>query len=226
VETTAGAPAGKLTLLRATALGFMVGSFLFALGVPLSLSTSLSPTVAGWVFFAGSVCFTAAGLLQFLTSRNELEPIQEGEKAWFAAVGRPRTVDWTASALQLLGTFAFNASTFRAALDATGSNGSYQLVWRPDAIGSVLFLVSSGLAFAPEVRRRRHQHVRDRSWRIAALNMLGSVLFGISAIGAYAIPSTDQLLSANWSNLGTLGGAICFLAGAALLLPGHTPDDL
>ncbi|HEY5185046.1 MAG TPA: hypothetical protein VIM19_09145, partial [Actinomycetes bacterium] len=65
-------------------------------------------------------------------------------------------------------------------------------------------------------------HVRGRSWSIAALNLLGSVLFGLSAIGAYLDPTTNQLLSARWSNLGTLGGALCFLAGAALLLPSRT----
>jgi drug/metabolite transporter (DMT)-like permease len=94
-------------------------------------------------------------------------------------------------------------------------------VWAPDAIGSVLFLVASGIALAPQVRARRHGHARDRSWAIAALNMLGSVFFGLSAIGAYTLPSTDQLLSVSWSNWGTFLGAICFLWGAVLLLPRH-----
>jgi len=220
--TPASTPAASLARPRWTALGFMVGSFLFAIGVPLSLNTGLSPAVAGWVFFAGSVFFTAAAVLQFLTSRAELEPVGGSDRSWFAALGRPRTVDWTASAVQLIGTVAFNVSTLRAALDAAGSHLSYQLVWRPDIFGSVLFLVSSGLAFAPEVRRRRHDHVRGRSWSIAALNLLGSVLFGLSAIGAYLDPTTNQLLSARWSNLGTMSGALCFLAGAALLLPSRT----
>jgi hypothetical protein len=49
--------------------------------------------------------------------------------------------------------------------------------------------------------------------------MLGSVFFGLSAIGAYTVPSTNQLLSVSWSNWGTFLGAVCFLWGAALLLP-------
>ena len=102
--------------------------------------------------------------------------------------------------------------------DVTG-DGKADVIWRPDAFGSVLFLVSSGLAFAPEVRGRRHRHVRDRAWAIGALNMLGSVFFGASAIGAYTVSATGVLLSARWSNLGTFLGAICFLAGARLLLP-------
>lgn len=198
----------------------MVGSALFALGVPLSLMSRLSPAVAGWTFFLGSVFFTGAGWLQFLSSREKLPPPPDGTgRGWFGAILRPRTADWTASALQLLGTLAFNISTFRAAVDAAGGTGPYALVWRPDLLGSILFLVASGMAYAPEVRRRRHTHVRDRSWAIAALNMLGSVAFGFSAVGAYLVPADDQLLNTRWANGGTLFGAVCFLAGAALLVP-------
>lgn len=199
----------------------MVGSMLFAVGVLLSL-TSLPLSVSQWVFFVGSLFFTTAGLLQFLSSREELGPLDPdaGEPAWLAAVARPRTVDWTASAIQLLGTLAFNVTTLRAALDASGAgDATTAQVWNPDALGSVMFLVSSGLAFAPEVRWRRHRHARDRSWTIAALNLAGSMFFGASAVGAYTLPSTDQLVSLQWANLGTFVGALCFLAGAALLLP-------
>lgn len=224
VETRAGRvtsrrPAGSR--IRWTAIGFMVGSLLFAVGVPLSLS-SLPLAVSQWVFFAGSVFFTTAGLLQFLTSREELEPVDSTghESAWLAAVARPRTVDWTASAVQLLGTVAFNVTTLRSAFDAAGAgDATTAQVWNPDAVGSVMFLVSSGLAFAPEVRWRRHRHARDRSWAIAALNLVGSIFFGASAVGAYTLTSTDQLVSLEWANVGTFLGAVCFLAGAALLLP-------
>lgn len=210
--------------VRATAWGFAVGSALFALGVPLSLASGLSPAVAGWTFFAGSVFFTTAALLQLLTSRDALEPVDAGAgPSWFGAVLRPRTTDWTASALQLIGTLAFNVSTFRAALDSAGSDVSYQLVWRPNLVGSILFLVSSGMAFAPEVRQRRHDHVRDRSWTIGALNLLGSVFFGLSAAGAYLLPASNELLNARWANGGTLTGAVCFLVGALLLLPRRQP---
>jgi len=216
-DTTALAPS---RWLRATAWGFIIGSTLFALGVPLSLVAGLSPSVAGWTFFAGSIFFTAAALLQFLSSREALEPLEAtSPRGWLTAVGRPRTTDWTASALQFVGTLAFNLSTFRAAVDATGETGPYSLVWRPDVIGSILFLVSSWIAFAPEVRWRRHRHARNRSWAIGALNFLGSVLFGLSAIGAYLVPAEDTLLNVQWANGGTVLGALCFLAGAILLLP-------
>jgi hypothetical protein len=207
-------------LLRPTGIGFALGSFCFAIGVPLSLSSSLSPTVAGWTYFVGSVLFTTAATLQFLMSVAELPELELPPHKRWARLLRPRTTDWTAAAVQLVGTVEFNVTTLRAALDAAGTGtASAQVVWRPDAIGSVLFLVSSAIALAPEVRRRRHGHARDRSWAIAALNMLGSIFFGLSAIGAYLDPATGELLSLRWSNGGTLLGALCFLAGALLLLP-------
>jgi hypothetical protein len=213
-------PAPVSRLLKPTALGFAFGSFCFAIGVPLSLNTSFSPAVAGWTFFIGSVLFTSAGTMQFLMSRQELPELELTKEHRWAQLVRPRNTDWTASAIQLFGTLEFNVTTLLAALDVSNhATTSAQAVWRPDAIGSIAFLVSSAIALAPEVRRRRHGHARDRSWLIAALNMLGSIFFGISAIGAYTDPSTQQLLSLRWSNAGTLLGALCFLAGALLLLP-------
>ena len=56
-------------------------------------------------------------------------------------------------------------------------------------------------------------------WRIAWLNMLGSVLFMASAIASYVVPSTDEVVSARLAIAGTFRGAACFLVGAALMLP-------
>jgi hypothetical protein len=158
--------------------------------------------------------------MQFVMSAAELPERELATEHRWGRLARPRTTDWTASAIQLVGTLEFNVTTLRAALDATGTgSATAQMVWRPDAIGSVLFLVASTIALAPEVRQRRHGHARGRSWAIAALNMLGSVFFGLSAIGAYVSPTTGDLLNVRWSNGGTLLGALCFLAGALLLLP-------
>ena len=44
------------------------------------------------------------------------------------------------------------------------------------------------------------------------------------AVAGYINPSTGQLHNAERSNLGTFIGALCFLAGALLLLPERTED--
>jgi hypothetical protein len=59
-----------------------------------------------------------------------------------------------------------------------------------------------------------------RTWRCVWLNMVGSILFGISAIGAFTIPTTNDFVSQFWANFGTFTGALCFLVAAVLSRPG------
>ena len=96
---------------------------------------------------------------------------------------------------------------------------------RPDAFGSVCFLVASGLAYAAVGPRRLSWRPSDRGWWVAALNLIGSILFGLSAIGAYVVPATGELLSTAVANGGTFLGALGFLVGAALLFPPSVPAD-
>ena len=206
--------------LRATSwMGwlFAIGSACFAVGVPISLNTRWEPTVAAGVFFVGSIFFTSAASIQM-------------HLGWRAGVGAEQLTTgqalrsshpaWISSWVQWIGTLAFNVTTFWGVVEAIGTQSvSNQVIWRPDAVGSVLFLVSSAIALMPDVRRHRLGHARDRSWTISALNMVGSFFFGISAIGAFVLPSTNELLNSAWSNGGTFLGALCFLVGALLVLP-------
>lgn len=196
--------------------GFALGSALFMLGVPLSLTASLAPAVSGWTYFVGSVFFTAAATVQTLDAWRPPGEVTRNRRSWTPA----DRANLAAAAVQWVGTVAFNVTTLRGALEAADrAEYTTHLVWAPDAFGSVLFLVASAVALAPEVHRRRLRHVRDRAWAIAAVNMLGSVLFGLSAVGAWTDPSTGDLLSLWWANAGTLLGALCFLVGAVLMLP-------
>ncbi len=65
---------------------------------------------------------------------------------------------------------------------------------------------------------------RSLESRIAGLNMLGSIAFGISAVAAFIVPSTGELLSLPLVNLFTFLGAACFFVGAALLIPDLAPE--
>ena len=190
---------------------FVVGSACFAVGVPLSQAQSLAPTVAAAVFFIGSIFFTSASSVQMLLAWVAMRP---------RALLNLRDYDWSSAAVQWVGTLFFNVTTLAALIQVAGKKPvSDQVVWRPDAVGSVLFLVSSAVALTPESRKARHEHVRGRSWAIAALNMVGSVFFGISAVGAYVVPDTDEVLNSAWANGGTFLGAVCFLVGALLVIP-------
>jgi hypothetical protein len=86
------------------------------------------------------------------------------------------------------------------------------LVWSPDAVGSVCFLVSSVLAELAVL------HAALLVRRSATLNLVGSVAFGISAVAAYVIPDTNETLNASLATSMTLVGALCFLWAARILV--------
>ncbi len=85
--------------------------------------------------------------------------------------------------------------------------------------GSVCFLVASELAFIAVGNHWISWRPRVKDWWVAALNMVGSIAFGVSAGASYVIVETDVLRNAQRANLGTFVGALCFFAGAVLLLP-------
>jgi hypothetical protein len=104
------------------------------------------------------------------------------------------------------------------------SNPEYdRLVWRPDALGSVCFLVSGAIAYVASPRRDWLPMRGNPAWWEASVNLVGCILFGISAVAGYLVPSTGTILdlaAANWS---TAAGAACFLACAlATLRSGRT----
>ena len=88
------------------------------------------------------------------------------------------------------------------------------LVWLPNAAGSVCFLVASGIALAA-VRRLSDRRARP----IAALNMLGSVAFGASAVASLVIPASRAQVNSAAAAAFTLKGAVCFFVAAYLLVP-------
>jgi hypothetical protein len=94
-----------------------------------------------------------------------------------------------------------------------------RLVWTPDALGSALFLISGYLAY---VEVQGGFSLRPRcglEWSIAAVNLLGCIFFGISAIAAYVVPSTGSVVDLAGANAFTALGGACFFIGAVLLLP-------
>ena len=88
--------------------------------------------------------------------------------------------------------------------------------WRPDAWGSLAFLISSALAMYAASRRHELWDPLARTWHGTTLNMLGSIFFGVSAVGAYVLPATGDLLNQVWANAGTFLGAACFFVAALL----------
>ncbi|MEA2294945.1 MAG: hypothetical protein QOE86_2584 [Solirubrobacteraceae bacterium] len=177
---------------------FAAGSSCFAVAAIASQWASASRPGIGVTYFVGSLFFTSAAVLQY----------REAGAA-----------DRRASAIQLIGTLAFNVSTFLALQRGLDAHQTNLRVWAPDAVGSVCFLVASELAYAAVCGRWVCLRVRSLPWWVAALNMVGSIAFGVSAVTALIVPSTSEPVSAAVTNAGTAIGALCFLAGGVLLLP-------
>ena len=66
---------------------------------------------------------------------------------------------------------------------------------------------------------------RSLSWRIVALNLLGSVFFGISAIASWIEPASGEPVSARITNAGTALGGLCFLVAAIALMPEAAAEE-
>ena len=137
----------------------------------------------------------------------------------------PGQIDWQATAVQLVGTLEFDVGHYFAAIfAAVGTAQARHHVWRPDVFGSVCFLVASALAWFEVCHGWTAWRPRSLAWWITGVNLAGSVAFGLSAVASYVVPGTAELLSVPVTNLGTFVGAVCFLAGAVLLLFERTEE--
>jgi hypothetical protein len=203
---------------------FVVGASCFALGTIPAYVDAVGAAADATTFFVGSIFFTSASYFQLVQAqspgmtgvdeRHQHARVRVRPWAW-----RPRDMSWLAAATQFPGTLFFNHSTFAALAHNLTAAEADKMVWRPDVFGSVLFLVSSAYAIAALGSGLWRPRLRDLPWWIAWLNMLGSVAFMASAIASYVLPSTDAVIDVPLSNAGTLLGAVCFLVGAALMLP-------
>jgi hypothetical protein len=196
-------PATQLAWDRAIAVGFAVGSACFLIGPFPGFVQLVGAGADAAVFFAGSVLFTIAAALE----------LREGTARRGRRWGRDPS--WWSASVQFVGTLLFNISTFEAMQDALSVKQENRLIWAPDLFGSACFLVSGALAYRVAAAAGR----RDRDWTMAAVNLLGCVLFGVSAVASYIVPSSGSILDLAAANWGTSLGALCFLIGAVLLFP-------
>jgi hypothetical protein len=203
---------------------FAIGSTCFFVGPFPGFVELVGSAADGLVFFVGSIFFTSAAALQWLEAINA-DPGPEARRERFRLLAwEPHRIDWWASGIQLVGTVLFNLDTFHALQEGLGANEYDRLVWTPDALGSVCFLVSGYLAYAEVSGGYLRPHRRTLAWWIGAINLLGCIAFGISAVAAYWAPTEGSVLDLAAANAFTAFGGLCFLVGAVLLLPESARD--
>jgi hypothetical protein len=189
-----------MSLERSMALLFAVGSLCFLIGPFPGYVELVGPGADAVTFFAGSIFFTAGGAMQVWLSR-----------------GGPRSALWVAG-VQSAGTVFFNVTTF-AAMHTALTNSEYdRLVWRPDAFGSICFLVSGVIAYAASPRHGWRPLRGATGWWEPAVNLLGCIFFGTSAVAGYVVPAHGSMLDTAAANWNTALGAACFLACAVATL--------
>ncbi|HUW04559.1 MAG TPA: hypothetical protein VMW08_19575 [Acidimicrobiales bacterium] len=198
------------------AWSFMVGSTLFAVGSFPAYSQNVDPGVVGITFVVGSVFFTGAGYGQFVqVVRDPSRPRRgRGLFAW-----RPTERAWLAVASQLAGTILFNINTIDAMIEGLTTEQTNRLVWAPDLFGSSAFLIASHLAWIGCCGRLWCVRTDEADWWSSLSNYIGSIFFMLSALASFTLRTTDDTLNTTIVNSGTFVGAVCFLAGAYLLLP-------
>ena len=194
-----------MTRERWMALCFAVGSTCFLIGPFPGYAQLVGESADGVTFFVGSILFTAGGALQSRLAWPERRIAGGGRAAWWAAI------------IQSAGTLFFNVTTYQAMHVALTSPEYDKLVWRPDWRGSICFLVSGAIAYRASQRRGWHGWLPVRGgagWWQPAVNLLGCIFFGISAVAGYLVPSTGSMINQAAANWNTSLGAACFLACA------------
>lgn len=212
---------------------FLIGSGLFALGgygstFPQGLPKPFSdPMTLNWIFFIGSMFFTGAAFCQLLEAINagKSEGLYEDESiaSRFQVFDwQPKRIGYLASLTQFIGTLMFNFNTGDVLIDGLNWMQEDLLIWVPNIIGCICFLVASQLAFMEVCHAYARWKPRSLSWWITVLNLLGSVGFMISAL--YGLVPPDSVGGSPaflvWlAGFFTFQGALCFFVASYLLLP-------
>ena len=196
---------------RWMALFFALGATCFFIGPFPGYAQLVGASADADTFFIGSILFTAGGALQ----------------TWIAFPGRHRAPPGRRPGGPRRSSPPERCSSTSRPIRLCRhrlTNSNYdRLVWRPDAFGSICFLISGAIAYRASTRHG-WLPARGRSgWWQPAVNLLGCIFFGISAIAGYVVPSTGSVINLAAANWNTALGAACFLTCAlATLFTGST----
>ena len=223
--TQAGGPSAGATRLRRSntiaGIAFFVGGSLFAIGACVAQLGSGDALTAASIYFAGGLFFNIGGYTSLLVAINERE-----NERWRWWSYEPHDADWLSAFVLFVGTIAFGISLIHSFLHGLNTQEANRMIWRPEMIGCILFLVSGHVAMRGICGRWRPCIRHDLGWWIVAINQAGSALFMVSALAGFTRPATSHELSAGIANWGTLLGALCFAVAGALQVLDRPDADL
>jgi len=215
-SASGSAPTQRLSsLLRLTnavaATAFVIGGSLFAIGAGLA-QAGAAPRLYLSVYLVGGVFFSSGGYASLVQVVNEPEePGGLAPRRWRWWSREPERLAWLSAAVLFTGTLVFAINLVDSFIEGLSASTEDRLVWSPDIVGCLLFLISGHLAMVGIAGGwRRFWRRRDLGWWIVAVNQLGSVLFMASAVASFVRPSSGDELAVGLANWGTLTGALCF----------------
>jgi len=205
---------------RVTAVTFVLGGSLFALGAALAQLAVGSRASVNITYLVGGLFFSLGGYLCIVLASNLTGDTQRSAGAermrWWSY--RPHQLGWQSAAVLFFGTLLFGVSLVAAFAEGLTPRQSNGWIWLPDNLGCVCFLVSGHLALLDVCDGRVGARVHELGWWIVAVNQFGSVLFFLAGLAAFIRPATSTALDTGLVNWGTFAGAVCFALGGAMQL--------
>lgn len=219
-------PPSALRRANAVAAGaFLVGGSLFAIGAILAQADIGGPRLAAVVYLVGGVFFCTGGYASVLLAINA--PHRRRDGAWARAPWRwwaehPGAYDHLAAVTLFAGTLVFGVNLVDSLLGDLTPAQQDRLVWNPDIIGCILFLLSGFLAMVDISGSWLRLRGEGLGWWIVFVNQVGSVLFMVSGVASF-VRADGDMIAVGIANWGTFGGAACF-AVAGLMQFWEVPE--
>jgi hypothetical protein len=218
-------PRHTVRLIRCNAIAatsFILGGALFALGGMLAQFAAAGPTAINLVFLVGGCFFSLGGyasIVQEVNAPRGVGPdgrLEEAPWRWWAY--EPLRPGWVSAFALFVGTLAFFDSLVRAFLVNLSPGQEDRLLWAPEMVGCILFLISGHVAIAELCHGRFRWLPASLGWWVVTVNQLGSILFFVSGVAGYVGHTTGAAINDSIINWGTALGAACFTAAGVLQL--------
>ena len=113
------------------------------------------------------------------------------------------------------GTLAFAVSLVDVFLSGLSTQQINRLIWAPEMVGCVLFLVSGHIGIIEVCHGRFRLLPSSLGWWIVIVNQIGSWLFFVSGLAAFVRPATGEVISVVADQLGDRAGCGLLQRGGA-----------
>ena len=220
VQRIRARPAVAIRLGRVNAVAgvsFALGGALFAVGALLAQLSSAPRRSLDVIFLCGGVFFSLGGYASIVQEVNAPRSIgadgQLVKTRWRWWAYEPQRPGWVSAFVLFVGTLAFAVSLLAAFLTTLDAAQADHLIWAPDMIGCVLFLVSGHVAIEEVCHGRFRLLPRSLGWWLVTVEPtgIGPVLRGRA--GAYIRPSNTAAEHLGSGELGNRAGSAVLQRG-------------